>query len=78
MPMDPWIIEEIRRREEEERRRKEEQPQIYDEPPPEPGPDPEAPSEAPDKDRGVTIVPFGEPEGKKDDPVRGVTVFSFI
>lgn len=59
--LDPWVIEEIRRREreKEERRRREEQPQLpLDEPLPE-----EVPPEPEKKkdDRGVEIIPIGEP-----------------
>ena len=65
MPLEPWIIEEIRRREE-ERRRKEEQPQLplYDDPPPEPPaqPNPDVPVEK--KDRGVVII---NPDGDEEE-----------
>lgn len=81
MPLDPWIIEEIKKREEEERRRQEEQqPRVPADDPremPEPRDEREMPSE---RKPGYEMPNPNEPspapvEKKKDDePKRGVDI----
>ena len=78
MPLDPWIIEEIRRREEEERQRKEQQqPQIEIIEPPAEESDKETPSQDDgDKDRGVVIInPDGSEERDKGSKAYGTVIY---
>lgn len=76
-PLEPWIIEEIKKKEEEKRRRREEiQPQL---PIPEPLPRPPEPKKDPndpDGDRGVVIIEPGQDGSSSRD--RGVEIISFF
>ena len=76
MPLEPHIIEWIKKREEEKKRREERpQPQL---PVPEPMPEPERKKDPndPDGDRGVTIIEPGQDEQSSRD--RGVEIISFF
>lgn len=80
MPLEPWIIEEIRRREEEKRRQEEEQKReqpsapVYEEPPEDQGGDTQR--EPVKEDRGVVIInPDGTEERDKGSKAYGAVIW---
>lgn len=77
MPLEPHIIEWIKKREEEKKRREERpQPQLPIPEPPPPPPGPKKDPNDPDGDRGNVII---EPDGNEHSSSdRGVTIISFF